>query len=131
MVKYYKYQYRFNASHSFNTPGSNIHMHTFTITLYVSNMEDSQQVMFYDIDKIVNDYLGQFENKYLNELDTFRGVIPDLEHMGDIFFGEIKDILGELDMKLYQLDICENPLKVYQVSSRLHLPGCYSSKTNE
>lgn len=125
MQKYYKYQYRFNASHSFGYNSDNVHMHTFTLTLYVSKQSKSEQIMFYDIDKVVNKYLKQYEQSYLNEKPEFTDKEPNIENIGDTFFEELKTWLSEIEVDLYQLDIYENPLSIYQVSSRIHLPPCY------
>lgn len=125
MQKYYKYQYRFNASHSFDNRQESAHMHSFTVTIYVSKYRQSEQIMFFDIDHVVNDYLKQFEQCYLNDVPAFTDIIPNIENMGDLFFEELKECLLQIGVGLYQLDIFENPLSIYQVSSRIHLPACY------
>ncbi len=123
MHKYYKYQYRFNASHSFANQKE--HMHTFTVTIYVSKNEQAEQIMFFDIDKVVQTYLQRFEQKYLNDMPEFTDCFPNVENIGDIFFEKVRELLADIGIILYQLDIYENPLSVYQVSSRIHIPACY------
>lgn len=122
MQRYYKYQYRFNASHCTDACREHAHMHSFTIELYVSKPQQGEQILFFDMDDMVNQYLDRYNQKYLNDLEPFGGVLPSLENMGDLFFEELLVLLGEKGITLYQLDICENPLRVYQVSTRLHLP---------
>ncbi len=129
MQKYYKYQYRFNASHSFDYVVVNAHMHTFTVTIYVSRRKQADQILFFDIDRVVKEYLEQFEGCYLNEKIEFKNRVPNIENMGDIFYEELKECLSRIGIELYQLDISENPLSIYQVSSRIHLPACYLRET--
>lgn len=102
-------------------------MHSFTVTIYVSRHRQSEQIMFFDIDRVVNDYLKQFEQCYLNDMPVFSDRIPNIENMGDLFFEELKECLFNIGVGLYQLDIFENPLSIYQVSSRIHIPACYLS----
>ncbi len=123
MNKYYKYQYRFNASHSF--ANQNQHMHTFTVTVYVSKDKQAEQIMFHDIDQVLKEFFGSYEHKYLNDMSDFSECSPSIENIGDIFFERVYTLLGKLGIVLYQLDIFENPLSVYQVSSRIHIPACY------
>ncbi|MBO5237937.1 MAG: 6-carboxytetrahydropterin synthase [Lachnospiraceae bacterium] len=125
MQKYYKYQYRFNASHSFDYIKEHEHQHTFTITLYVSKVNQSEQIMFFDFDKVVNEYLKQYEYSVLNEVPVFAHLVPNIENMGNVFYDDLKFLLKKLDINLYQLDISENPLSTYQISSRIHLPTAY------
>ncbi len=122
MQKYYKYQYHFNASHATDDTQEHAHMHSFTMELYVSKLQ-SEQILFFDMDDVVNQYLERYHQKLLNELPPFKAMVPSLENMGDLFFEELYLILREKGIALHQLDICENPLRVYQVSTRVHLPA--------
>ncbi|MBQ8147475.1 MAG: 6-carboxytetrahydropterin synthase [Lachnospiraceae bacterium] len=125
MLKYYKYQYRFNATHSFDYQKEHEHQHTFTVTLYVSKERQNDPIMFYDFDKAVHQYLDQFEHCILNEHPLFIHTVPNIENMGNVFFDDLKRLLKKLNICLYQLDISENPLSTYQISSRIHLPAAY------
>ncbi len=131
MQRYYKYQYRFNASHSFDYKKEHAHPHTFTVTIYISRQDQDEQILFFDIDKIINRYLAQYEHCYLNDLPAFETLIPNLENLGDTFFDDIHTELQQIGIQLYQLDIAENPLSVYQVCSRIHLPSIYHKPNEE
>lgn len=125
MQKYYKYQYRFNASHSMNNKIENKHQHTFTVCLYVSHINQEDAMMFYDFDNVAKCYFENFEHKYLNACEQFVEKVPNIENMGDVFFDELKDILMEIGVRLHQLDIFENITSIYQVSERIHLPAMH------
>ena len=126
MQKYYKYQYRFNATHSFDYRKEHEHQHTFTITIYVSRDAQAEQIMFYDIDRVVRTYLEPYDHCVLNVLPAFEHLVPNIENMGNVFYENLKSCLAEIGVHLYQLDIFENPLSIYEVSSRIHLPAAYS-----
>ena len=130
MQKYYKYQYRFNATHSFDYKKEHQHQHTFTITIYVSKEQQTEQIMFFDIDKIVTQYLNQYEHCVLNDIPAFQTLVPNMENIGDVFFEDLKTSLYEIGVNLYQLDIYTTPLSIYQVSSRIHLPASYRDTTD-
>ncbi|MBQ7972345.1 MAG: 6-carboxytetrahydropterin synthase [Lachnospiraceae bacterium] len=121
MQKYYKCQYRFNATHSFDYVKEHEHQHTFTLTLYLTEPNPDTPILFTEIDKAINAYLKPYRHCILNELPQFAEQVPNIENLGDFFFGDIRKLLKEYDIKLHQLDICENPLCIYQVSDRIHL----------
>ncbi len=128
MQKYYKYQYRFNASHSMDSNPEHAHMHTFTVGLYIGR---EQEWIFNDIDSVVRDYLEPYEQAYLNDLPEFRGRVPNLENLGDVLFEGLERKLAEQGATVYQLDIGDNPLSVYQISTRLHLPMSVCKEVQE
>lgn len=125
MQKYYKFQYRFNASHTFDYDEAHAHMHTFTLTLYLGKKKEGEQIEFSALDKSIEQYLGRFEHCYLNDEPEFEELTPNIENMGEVFFEAIGRYLIQTGVVLYQLDIYENPTSIYQVSKRIHLPACY------
>ncbi len=131
MQRYYKYVYRFHASHSLDYEIAHAHPHTFSITLYVSSQAETDTLLFSEVDVILHDYLKPYEHCYLNDLPAFATQLPNLENLGDTFFDALRDRLLMHDIQLYQLDISENPLNTYQVSSRIHIPAAYQSLINK
>lgn len=122
MRTYYICKYYFNASHSFQNNKELAHSHTFTIVLYVGrrNLRDETDVKI--VDQQVRQYLERYEGSYLNELDEFIGTDASIETIGDIFYEALKVLLRGTAFSLYQLDISDNPLSVYQVADRILLP---------
>ena len=68
--------------------------------------------------------------RYLNELPEFEGCGNTLETIGDYFYEKLRKQLMKSGMELYQLDISENPLCVYQVSDRMLLPTMNMDTSN-
>lgn len=119
---YYICKYYFNASHSFQNNRESAHSHTFTIVLYVGrrNLQDETDVKI--VDQEVKKYLERYEGSYLNDLDEFTGTDASIETIGDTFYEALKILLRETAFSLYQLDVSDNPLSVYQVADRILLP---------
>lgn len=127
MQKYYKYQYRFNASHSMDNNIGNKHQHTFSVCLYVSHSNQEDTIMFFEFDNVAKEYFEQFKHKYLNECEQFKELVPNIENMGDVFFDDLSDVLIKINVRLHQLDIYENITSIYQVSERIHLPAMHEN----
>ena len=87
-------------------------------------------VLILIIAAIVSAFIDQYRGKYLNELPEFQGCENTLETIGDYFYEELRQRLEKNGMELYQLDISENPLCVYQVSDRLLLPTMNMDTSN-
>lgn len=118
MLNYYKYKYYLNAKHSFDNVIEHRHHHTFTITLYIRE-ELKELQLFSSIDRLVREYLQDYERKYLNELPAFAQKIPTIENIGYLFFQGLGQILSKEQIALIKLEISENPLRVYSVSKEL------------
>lgn len=118
--KAYKLSYYLNAQHSMDLK-ENAHGHTFCIGLYIEDLSKKGFLNFNQIEKIVNNRIGRFSGKYLNAEEPFTSLPPTIENMGSVFYEELKIILIEQGYDLIQLDICENPLRVYSISDRLYL----------
>jgi len=115
----YKLKYRLNARHSFNGVKEKIHPHTFEISLYIEQIQVKTLVAYATIDKIVELFLLEYQNQYLNDVSTFIKIEPTIENIGNIFYEALKVILREEQFNLLQLEISETPLRIYLVSDRL------------
>lgn len=117
MCKYY-----LNASHSFQGNKETAHSHTFTIVLYVGIRNTEKDADVEVVDQHMRRFLKRYEGNYLNELPEFSGKEASLEDMGNLFYEAVKIQLRGTDFSLYQLDISDNPLSVYQVADRILIP---------
>lgn len=129
MIDYYKCQYHFNASHSFDGDKEQAHSHTFTMMLYIRN-HSGKDMDFKRLDRVIEIFLGRYEGLYLNELPCFAGD-ASIEAIGDYFYEQLKIHLSELDAELMQLDIGDTPLGVYQVCDRILLPTVNERRSRE
>lgn len=122
MRTHYVCKYYFNASHSFDGDKEAAHSHTFMVTLYVGRRKQEDQTDIEFVDEKVNDFLKEYEEQYLNDLPGFEGRDGTLETIGEVFYEKLKLTLRGTPFSLYQLDIAESPLFVYQVADQILLP---------
>ena len=119
MFKGYKLKFEFNAAHSnVEHTSANVHFHTFTIVLYLHDLNE-QMDYFFDIEKNIQEWLTPYRDSYLHETDLFRGKSTTLESIGDIFYDALRPMLRELQFDLVRLDVFENPIRMYSVSDRI------------
>lgn len=121
MLEYYIFKYYFNAGHSVDNDIHHQHNHTFQISLYIGIKDVKGQYLFNEMDEHIHSYLSQYEGQFLNDMEVFQGIGTNIEDIGDVFYDELKEQLGLLGFRLYQLEISENPLCVYIVSNRILL----------
>ncbi|QNU66956.1 6-carboxytetrahydropterin synthase [Ruminiclostridium herbifermentans] len=119
MFEGFKLKYRLNAKHSLSNDAKNIHPHTFEISLLFEQLQLEKKVDLYSIDRIIENFLLLYQNKYLNDISPFNQLEPSIENMGNVFYEEFKVILHNEQLNLIQLEISETPLRVYLVSDRL------------
>lgn len=119
MFRGYKLKFEFNAAHS-NVENNidNVHFHTFTIVLYLNDMNEEMDY-FFDIEKNINEWLVPYEDSYLHETELFAGRSTTLESIGETFYELWRGKLKELQFDLVRLDIFENPIRMYSVSDRI------------
>lgn len=84
------------------------------VALYIGVKEMSFHLMEEDI----SEYWKQYENHVPIETSLMY-----VEELGDYFFDELKDLLKNKGIILYQIEIYDNPTKRYCVSEQLLLPG--------
>lgn len=129
MHKYYICKYYLNATHSINN--SKEHAHTFTISFWIEKPKKDAILSFHEIDKMIGSYVQKFKGKYLNEEPEFAIISPTLENIAEIIFIEIEKRLENEDVTLVQVEICENPLRIYSVSNKILLPSAYADNLDD
>lgn len=117
--KGYKLKFKLHAAHS-NMAGDlrNIHYHTFTLALYLKNVNEETD-FFMGLEKEIEEWLAPYQNKELPRTDLFFGKSTSLESIGDVFFEDWKERVAKINYDLVRLDIYENPVRTYSVSDRL------------
>lgn len=119
MFRGYKLKFEFNAAHSnVDNHTENAHFHTFTIVLYLHDL-DERMDYFFDIEKNINEWLSPYQDTYLYKTDLFKGKSTTLESIGDTFYDLWYEKLQKLQFDLVRLDIFENPIRMYSVSDRI------------
>ena len=132
MRSYYMCKYYFNASHGFGEDRGAAHSHTFTLVLYIGKRDRTDKADIKIVDEQMKRFLDRYEGSYLNELPEFEGENASIERMSDTFYEALKIQFRGTAFSLYQLDLSENPLSVYQVADRILLPtlNMENSKSN-
>jgi len=114
----YKYSFYLNASHSIYINGNKgeKHPHTWQISLYVVNSKDTF-MMFNEVEKLIEDYLGQYQGKYMNECSPFDTMNPTLENIAQYFMVELQKKLNPLNWVIFTMEISETPSRSYIISN--------------
>ena len=114
----YKYNFYLNASHSIYINGNKgeRHPHTWQISLYVVNSKDTF-MMFNEVEKLIEDYLGQYQEKYMNECPPFDTMNPTLENIAHYFMEELQKNLNPLNWVIFTMEISETPSRSYIISN--------------
>jgi len=125
----YKFTFRMNASHANVKTDEGIHSHTFEISLFIKQNDDS--FVAYDVtENIIQEYLKPYSGVILNSVPPFNVISPTIENIGEEFFTQITLLLANYGYQLLKLDISESPQRIFSISEedlseqereRLHL----------
>ncbi|MBO5166684.1 MAG: 6-carboxytetrahydropterin synthase [Lachnospiraceae bacterium] len=123
MKRTYKWQFHFNAVHNM-TPEKeeNKHTHSFLVILWmeVTDMDMEQQNL---CEKELKHYLGQYNGKYLNELDKFQGKIPTIETICETLYYDTEKIAAAYGMEQIQMEVGDSPVALFVMGKKLLLGG--------
>lgn len=112
------YQYRFkfyvSARHYSNIEGTStiLHPHTWELTLLISSSK-SELIRFSSLETNVNQYLSNFEQKSLNNLEAFINKSCTTEDLAYTFFEDISNIVLKDNIVLDCLELSENPTRTF------------------
>lgn len=114
MNTYYRFKFYLNARHSviFNGKSSNVHPHTWEVAVSFGS-DAADTVNFTVFEKELEKYFLNYEGKYLNELDAFKGVNPTMENIGKRLYGDIKELVDGKNLNFERVEISENPTRTY------------------
>ena len=114
----YKYNFYLNASHAIYMNGmkGERHPHTWQISLYIVNHKDTF-TMFNEVETIIEDYLGQYQEQYINECSTFQTMNPTLENIAHCFLEELQQKLNPHNWVIFTIEISETPSRSYIISN--------------
>lgn len=116
MNRWYENSYRINIEHNLGDGAGDRHSHTLELTLMIEHPSTDIVLSYPKLDETVHHYLEEYDKKYLNELVKFTGLLPTVEHLGDLFFEELRTVLQGKGLALTTLEISETPLRVYIIS---------------
>lgn len=119
--KAYKYTFKLHISHSIAAASDEqqAHNHTIKIVLYIQNREHSVFSSYDVIEKAVEDFLKEYEGKYINNTTLFQNSIPTIENIGMRFYTALKEIVLAQNFDLLKLEISETPTRIFSISEKL------------
>jgi len=110
MKRTYRWKFHFNAAHNITPENENgRHAHSFLVVLYMEikefNLEKQNAC-----EKVLQEYLNQYNGKYLNEMEKFSGRIPTLEVICEVLSKDTKKIATKYGMKQLQIEVGDSPV---------------------
>ena len=115
-MKYSQYRFKFyiNASHAIYIDGvlGQAHPHTWEIMLYTLKMREDF-IAFDAIEKQIEGYLQQFQDKYINQIEPFTTINPTLENIARYLKEELQKLLFEKKWLLLSIEVGETPSRSY------------------
>lgn len=115
-MRYHQYRYKFylNASHAIyiqNRLGQH-HPHTWEITLDTIKVVDGF-VQFNDVERAIEQFLEQYQDKNINDVEPFNTLNPTLENICEYFKEAIRSLLVDKGWLLLKIEISETPARSY------------------
>ena len=92
----------FDAAHAlrnYEGPCENLHGHTFRVQLSIKGEKLNDIGFLADfkiLKKILEDAAGEYDHKYLNDLEPFTKINPSSENIAKVFYGKIKQKLPQI-----------------------------------
>lgn len=115
-MRYHQYRYKFylNANHAIyiqNHLGQH-HPHTWEIILDTIKVVDGF-VQFNDVEKEIEHFLEQYQDKNMNDVEPFTTLNPTLENICEYFKDAIRSLLVKMGWLLLKIEISETPARSY------------------
>ena len=100
-MKCYKIKYRLGITHSVDNNEKNKHNHILEGEIFAKPSDDDF-VEFSDMENMVNETLEEYKN---------------IENVGEVFWKKLFMVFEKNGWALIRLEIGENPLRIYSVST--------------
>ncbi|MBR5420426.1 MAG: 6-carboxytetrahydropterin synthase [Lachnospiraceae bacterium] len=117
LFREYRLKFYLNGNHYViigNRKGET-HPHTWEFTINILVGRESF-VEFRYFEKGVEALLAPYQNRVLNEVDPFNGVVPSLENMVEFFGRKIQDIVKSVGGRLLSIEGSETPTRSYIIN---------------
>jgi 6-pyruvoyltetrahydropterin/6-carboxytetrahydropterin synthase len=118
-MRYSKYKFKFylNASHAIYIYGNmgEKHPHTWEITICVLKERD-EFIQFSNLEKKVNEWIGKYQDTFINLIPPFDTINPTLENCCDYFKDNLREILQSEGWILLSIEMSETPARSYLIN---------------
>lgn len=113
----YKFKFYLNASHAIYIDGhiGERHPHTWEITINVLK-EKTEFIQFSNLEKKIENWMKNYQDKYLNEIEPFDQINPTMENCCDYFKEVISSILHTEGWILLSIEMSETPTRSYVIN---------------
>ena len=91
------------------------HPHTWEFTINILVGRESF-VQFRYFEQGVEELLAPYQNRVLNEIDPFNGIVPSLENMVEFFGNRIQEIVKGVGGRLLSIEGSETPTRSYIIN---------------
>ncbi len=113
----YKFNFYLNASHAIYIDGNlgTAHPHTWEIMIRTIKSQ-KEFVMFTEVEKTIEEFLGKFQNRYINDFEPFDAMNPTLENITSYFLEQMELLLEPLGWIVFYIEVSETPTRSYVIS---------------
>jgi 6-pyruvoyltetrahydropterin/6-carboxytetrahydropterin synthase len=113
----YRFSFYLNANHGIyiDSVMGDVHPHTWQISIHAVKCEDSF-VMFSDVEREVENYLSQYQNKLFNDFKPFDIINPTLENIAVYLLENMQAILNAIGWYIFNIEVSESPSRSYVIS---------------
>ena len=115
-MKYSNYKFKFylNASHSIYINGVQGENHTHTWEIQLNTIKAVEDfIQFNDIEKLIETFLSQYQDKYINDVEPFNSINPTLENICEYFKDKVEKVMFDSGWVLVSIEISETPARSY------------------
>lgn len=131
MNRTYRWRFHFSAMHNM-TPereeGKHTHSFLVILCMAIEHMDLDKQN---DCERELKQYLEQYQGKYLNEMEIFRGKIPTIEVICEALYEDIDKIAAAHGMRQIQVEVGDSPTNFFAVGRCLLLGSSYMPVPDE
>ncbi len=113
----YKFKFYLNASHAIYIKGILGEKHPHTWEIEISTVKQKGIfVKFEEVEDLIEPFLEQYQNKFLNEEEPFLSMNPTLENITGFLLKGIQKILHPLGWMVFTIEVSETPARSFIIS---------------
>ncbi len=113
----YKFNFYLNASHAIYIDGKLGASHPHTWEIIIRTIKSQKEfVMFNEVENKIEQFLGTYQNQYINEFEPFDAMNPTLENITSYFLEQLEELLEPLGWIVFYIEVSETPTRSYVIS---------------
>lgn len=114
-IQLYRLKYRLPINHSMDGSKEKMHHHVIEIEITFRSKIRVEGIGWVgDAEKCVDEILGEYRNKFINDIREFEGD-STIENMGEVFFKKLNREFTKRRWLISRFEISETPLRVYAI----------------